>query len=935
MKNKSYWLLGIMIVLTIFVSISLHQFAKASAPSTEGVQIVKQWTVEAAGANFVAVDMVTTDEGWAVTDAGELAYYDSSQWQIVELENGLINDMDMVSSTEGWAVGHRRAFGSSTEGTLWHYDGTSWQMFPSPSYNTLNKIDMLSASEGYAYSWNEKLFYYNGTVWEQVGDWSLRPPRGVTDLETVAQNDVWLTGDKYQGGYITHFDGTTYQTVVTDTQAINAISFISPTQGWAVGVAGILWHYSGDTWSKVIGPTSNHLYDVLLLSTTNGWAIGDAGTILHYDGSVWQTVVSPVNDTLRAVSMPTANDGWIVGENNTLLRYDGSHWQVIGNALTPGSPTSNALNAVQANPETDSWSVGDSGVILHHTAGEWITATSPVNTDLYAMEMLSPTVGWATGSDGVILYYDGGTWQSATSPTTYTLHALDMVSGAEGWAVGGYSWCCPRVYTSTILHYASNNWQSVASPATRPLFDVAMTSLNEGWAVGGHNASWEETWGEILHYDGNNWQVITTTDATLQALDMISETEGWAVGKVVEESSSDWYTYYTSYGEVWHYDGISWQQAYTIPLSTYNSQPFELNLWDIDMISSDEGWIVGGNDSKRGGPTALLWHYNGDAWQIVEAPTYRELSSVSMLDADSGRVVGANGTILKLQTFRQVSIDVIPGAAATLVYTDTGGLTTTVTLPAGAIVTNTRLVYTDIPTLTHPASLMFAGRSFDLSAYQNGDLLPGFAFAMPVTVTIHYSDSDVVGLSEETLVLHYWNESTQTWEDAACDDYVRHSAENWLSVPICHLSQFALFGKQGVQPASTIIKRVSPEGQVQYGDELTYTLVISGAPGTEVSIYDPLTNTTFLWFAEQPTGIEYANHTITGTMMITPTNQMTVSFVVQVGVPGTVGIYVDVSNTACVYPAGQTISMCKWSNTVINRAYRPHTIFLPLVMRIQ
>jgi|GEM_PF-803603 len=141
--------------------------------------------------------------------------------------------------------------------------------------------------------------------------------------------------------------------------------------------------------------------------------------------------------------------------------------------------------------------------------------------------------------------------------------------------------------------------------------------------------------------------------------------------------------------------------------------------------------------------------------------------------------------------------------------------------------------------------------------------------------------------------------------------------------------------EQFAQPAATQTKRVSPEGQVQYGDELAYTLVISGVSGTEVGVYDPLTSTTFVRFLEQPAGIAYADHAITGTMMITPTNQTTVSFVAQVNVPGTVGIYADVSNTACVYPAGKTISSCVWSNTTINQAYRPYTVFLPLVVRTQ
>ncbi|HNT77659.1 MAG TPA: choice-of-anchor Q domain-containing protein [Anaerolineae bacterium] len=149
----------------------------------------------------------------------------------------------------------------------------------------------------------------------------------------------------------------------------------------------------------------------------------------------------------------------------------------------------------------------------------------------------------------------------------------------------------------------------------------------------------------------------------------------------------------------------------------------------------------------------------------------------------------------------------------------------------------------------------------------------------------------------------------------------------------CDMGAYEVQSAAPLAPA--IHKSVSPSGPVRYGAELTYTLVITGAPGTRVNIYDPLTNTTFVRFGEQPAGIAYADHTVIGTMVVGPTGSMTISFVVQVGVPETIGIHVDVKNTACVYPAEQTITMCVWSNTVTNRAYRPYTTFLPLVIRGQ
>jgi hypothetical protein len=134
-----------------------------------------------------------------------------------------------------------------------------------------------------------------------------------------------------------------------------------------------------------------------------------------------------------------------------------------------------------------------------------------------------------------------------------------------------------------------------------------------------------------------------------------------------------------------------------------------------------------------------------------------------------------------------------PAKGGTL--TDTQNLTTTVEWPAGAVTDTITLIYT--PTASTHFNLQFAGHAFELEAYTGGNLQSDFVFSKPITVTIHYSDGDVAGLDEDSLMLYYWNGSS--WEDAAttCDPaltYHRHPDENWLAVSICHLSEFALVG---------------------------------------------------------------------------------------------------------------------------------------------
>jgi len=133
--------------------------------------------------------------------------------------------------------------------------------------------------------------------------------------------------------------------------------------------------------------------------------------------------------------------------------------------------------------------------------------------------------------------------------------------------------------------------------------------------------------------------------------------------------------------------------------------------------------------------------------------------------------------------------------------------------------------------------------------------------------------------------------------------------------------------------AAEIEKSVQPVGMVNYGDELVYTLVISGATGSRVGLYDPLDEgVTFERFVVQPEGVVYAGGAITGVLTVTPTTEVSVIFVVRAGVPGTAGWVTDVSNRACVYVPGDEM-ICRWSNEVINQAYHPFAIYLPVILR--
>jgi peptide/nickel transport system substrate-binding protein len=145
-----------------------------------------------------------------------------------------------------------------------------------------------------------------------------------------------------------------------------------------------------------------------------------------------------------------------------------------------------------------------------------------------------------------------------------------------------------------------------------------------------------------------------------------------------------------------------------------------------------------------------------------------------------------------------VQVVVVPETGVSLVYTDAQSEPTTIEVPAEAVTQTTILRYVAMGATSIPSGYGSANHAFELNAFRDGELLVGFIFEQPITITIDYTDADVSMLHEDTLLLYAWDGNA--WVDAAttcapASTYVRNLTENRLSVSICHLSRFALLGE--------------------------------------------------------------------------------------------------------------------------------------------
>jgi hypothetical protein len=123
------------------------------------------------------------------------------------------------------------------------------------------------------------------------------------------------------------------------------------------------------------------------------------------------------------------------------------------------------------------------------------------------------------------------------------------------------------------------------------------------------------------------------------------------------------------------------------------------------------------------------------------------------------------------------------------VVTSTGQATTTVVFPPGAVsqsVTVT-LALTDTGPLS--GTLEGVGNAFVITA-QTADGQPVTHFSQAITITVHYSDADVVGVVEADLMIYYWDVAQGVWVPLPTEVV---PAANLLVATVDHLTKFGVF----------------------------------------------------------------------------------------------------------------------------------------------
>ena len=164
----------------------------------------------------------------------------------------------------------------------------------------------------------------------------------------------------------------------------------------------------------------------------------------------------------------------------------------------------------------------------------------------------------------------------------------------------------------------------------------------------------------------------------------------------------------------------------------------------------------------------------------------------------------------------QIALETVTvGSSAVLTYTGVDGSGFSAEIAAGSVTETVELIFIKQDTVQgNPSGMSFGGQAFTLDTVIGGVMQSEYAFQQPITVTITYTDEGIGELDESVLFLHYYDTDSGLWVEAATSctptsTYSRDTASNTLTVPICHLTEFGIFGAS--TPTSVTMRGISAE----------------------------------------------------------------------------------------------------------------------------
>ena len=290
-----------------------------------------------------------------------------------------------------------------------------WLAVTSPATQTLRgvKTNHHDPTRGWAVGDNGTILHYDGTSWSAVTTGFALSAINLYGVDAHGDGAVYIVGD---GGTIVHSpdDGVHWSLQSSPvTTALFSVGRVSgggggPSPVFAVGAGGVILHSAdGTTWNQQSSGTTDSLFVTGGPADNDWFAGGQGGTLLHWNGTAWSARSSGTTASLHGAAgngdQSGLTDLWVVGTGGTIIHSpDGVTWS------PQASGTTQDLFGVNNFPgsSTDVFAVGSAGTIVHWNGISWSPMASGTTANLKAIaqtEEFNPVLEWwAVGGGGVI-----------------------------------------------------------------------------------------------------------------------------------------------------------------------------------------------------------------------------------------------------------------------------------------------------------------------------------------------------------------------------------------------------------------------------------------------------------------------------------------------------------------------------------------------------
>ena len=175
------------------------------------------------------------------------------------------------SATDIYAVGNYYYGGLPPDGTVLHYNGSTWSECYRPAQKPLTGIWGTSSHDIWAVGTGGTIVHYNGSIWSIVNSGT-----------TKHLSDVWGSS------------GTNIFVVGSELFSGN----------------GVVLHYDGSIWSEILNDAKNEFYGVWGMGASEVFVVGgignSTGIILHYEEETATSTTTSMPSTAIELSSFTA-----------------------------------------------------------------------------------------------------------------------------------------------------------------------------------------------------------------------------------------------------------------------------------------------------------------------------------------------------------------------------------------------------------------------------------------------------------------------------------------------------------------------------------------------------------------------------------------------------------------------------------------------------